>query len=76
MGGHNKGLHMISWILLVIGGLNWILFAFGWDIATWFGDGAEMFMKIVYVLVGLAALYELFTHSGRCKDCEKSPSMS
>jgi len=25
----------------------------------------------VYILVGLSALYELFTHKGRCKECDK-----
>lgn len=69
MKGHG-GLHNVAWILLIIGGLNWLLFVFDWDIAMWFGGSAGGLMTVIYVLVGLSALYELFTHKGRCKDCE------
>lgn len=64
-----KGLHMITWILLVIGGLNWGLEAFGWGLANWLPMGL---MKLVYILVGLSAIYELFTHKGNCKACGMS----
>ena len=46
--------------LLIIGGLNWLLAVGSYDIAEW---GIPMsIVKIVYILVGLAALYKLFTH--------------
>lgn len=54
----------IGWtvgLLLVIGGLNWGLVGlFNMDVvATVFGGTAALGAKVVYVLVGLAALYKL-----------------
>jgi uncharacterized membrane protein YuzA (DUF378 family) len=67
-----KGLHMIAWILLVIGGLNWLLFALtGQDVGTWLGGMDSMVAKVIYILVGLSAVYELFTHKANCKVCGK-----
>ncbi|OHA88456.1 MAG: hypothetical protein A2741_01205 [Candidatus Zambryskibacteria bacterium RIFCSPHIGHO2_01_FULL_43_27] len=62
-----KGLHTIAFILLIIGGLNWLLEAFGTGLGHW-GLPSALTM-IVYVLVGLSALYEVFTHKSRCKAC-------
>lgn len=67
-----KGIHMITFILLVIGGLNWLLYGiFMTDVGAWIG-GMDMWpARIIYILVGLSALYELFTHKGNCKVCDK-----
>ncbi len=62
-----KILHMISWILLVVGGLNWLLVVFGMDLATW--GLPEIVAQVVYVLVGLSALLQLVTHRKDCKVC-------
>jgi uncharacterized membrane protein YuzA (DUF378 family) len=71
-GDRMKGLHMIAWILLVIGGLNWLLFALtGQDVGTWLGGMDSMVAKVIYILVGLSAVYELFTHKANCKVCGK-----
>ncbi|OGE87912.1 MAG: hypothetical protein A3J07_04085 [Candidatus Doudnabacteria bacterium RIFCSPLOWO2_02_FULL_49_13] len=65
--GHHKGLHSVSFVLLVIGGLNWLLKVWNWDIATW---GLSMtVLNVIYVLVGLAAVYEVFTHKSNCRAC-------
>ena len=62
-----KGLHMISWILLVVGGLNWgLVGAFDLNVVGYLGDTLSM---IVYILVGLSAVYELLTHKKNCKMC-------
>ena len=67
-----KGLHMLAWILLVIGGLNWLLLAlFGWEVGQLFGGMDAVVSRVIYVLVGLSALFELFTHKGNCKMCDK-----
>ena len=67
MMGKHMGLHMVAFILLVIGGLNWGLRIFGVDIETWhLGMTVD---KIIYALVALSAIYEIFTHGGRCKEC-------
>lgn len=62
---------MIAFLLLVVGGLNWLLVGlFQWDlVATLFGGMASAVSRVVYVLVGLAALAELFTHKSNCKMC-------
>jgi uncharacterized protein len=51
----------ISTLLLVVGGLNWGLVGlFGFDlVATLFGE-MSLLSRVVYVLVGLSALYTLF----------------
>lgn len=61
-------LHKIAFVLLIIGGLNWLLTGLisGWDLANYVGNTVAM---IVYILVGVAALIEIFGHKGRCKEC-------
>jgi uncharacterized protein len=60
---------MIVGILLVIGGLNWGLVGlFNLDVvATIFGGTAALGSKVVYILVGLAALYKLLKMLGVAK---------
>ena len=66
-----KSLHMITFILLVIGGLNWLLVGlFGWEIGDLFGGTHAMIPRLIYILVGLSAIYETVTHKNRCKNCE------
>lgn len=70
-----KALHIVAFILLVVGGLNWLLVGlFETDlVATIFGE-MSVISKIVYVLVGLSAIVELFTHKKDCKKCESKAS--
>ncbi len=64
-----KALHMIAFILLVVGGLNWLLVAFNYNlVATIFGFSPTLLM-IVYILVGLSAILEAATHGKNCKTC-------
>ncbi len=63
-------LHKIAYILLVIGGLNWLLVGLvGWDVGQLFGGMGATISRIIYVLVGLSAISEIFSHKSRCKDC-------
>lgn len=63
-------LHKLAFILLVIGGINWLLVGlFSWDVGQLFGGMGATISRIIYVLVGLSALYELFGHKKRCKEC-------
>jgi len=66
---------MVAWVLLIVGGLNWLLVGlFQKDLFVMLGmDMTSMVPKIVYILVGLSALYDLFTHKGACKICSSSP---
>ena len=67
-----KALHGISFVLLVIGGLNWLLVGFGWNLVdAIFGVGSVV-STIIYILVGLSALLQVLTHKGSCKNCQGS----
>lgn len=63
-----KAIHIIAFILLVIGGLNWLLVAFGWNVVEAI-FGAGTITMVIYILIGLAALLELFAHKRNCKMC-------
>ncbi len=66
----SKTLHSISFFLLVIGGINWFLFVLGYEIGKLFLGGMYATpAKVVYILVGLSALYQLVTHKKDCKIC-------
>ena len=63
-----KAVHIVGFILLVVGGLNWGLIGIGvGDIVTrLLGDSIA---QIVFILVGLAAIVELVTHKKSCTAC-------
>ncbi|OZM55736.1 DUF378 domain-containing protein [Lottiidibacillus patelloidae] len=54
-----KGLDLLALVLLIIGGLNWLLVGlFEWDlVGGLFGGMDSLIAKIVYILVGLSAIY-------------------
>lgn len=63
--GQKSMMHKIAWLLLIIGGLNWLLVGlFKTDIGTWLGGMDSMVARVIYVLVGLSALYLLFMKMG------------
>jgi len=64
-----KALHLVSFILLVIGGLNWLLTAFGWNVVEAIFQEGTLLTKVIYILVGLAAIYEVATHKKNCRAC-------
>ncbi|PJE64075.1 MAG: DUF378 domain-containing protein [Candidatus Ryanbacteria bacterium CG10_big_fil_rev_8_21_14_0_10_43_42] len=74
-----KALHVVTFILLVVGGLNWLLVGlFQWDIGQVLGGMDSMLSRIVYVLVGASAVVVLFTHKKDCRACSmggSKPSM-
>lgn len=53
-------LNLITLLLIIIGGINWLLVgAFDFDlVAAIFGEGSGL-TRIVYVLVGLSALWQI-----------------
>jgi uncharacterized protein len=70
------GIHTVTFILLVIGGLNWLAVGlFGWDLGVLFGGQMEIVSRVIYVLVGLSAVYEIFTHKTNCRACTPGQSM-
>ncbi len=65
-----KSLHTIAFILIIIGSINWLLVGIlGWDIGELFGGQGALISRIIYILVGLSAIYEVATHKSNCKDC-------
>jgi len=74
---HNKKLHTVSFLLVIVGGVNWGLVGLlNFDLVQWlFVDliAMDVLARAVYILVGLAAVYELISHKRMCTDCgEKS----
>jgi len=55
-----KALNLITLVLVIVGGLNWgLVGAFDFNlVAALFGDGTAL-ARIVYILVGLSALWQL-----------------
>lgn len=53
---------IISAILLIIGGLNWLVVAFGVNVVeAIFGPvSMSILTRLIYILVGLAAIYMLY----------------
>lgn len=69
-------LHNVTFILLVVGGLNWLLVGlFQWDLVMALLGSMPIVAKVVYVLVGLSAVYEVVTHKANCRACTETPSM-
>ena len=69
-------MHKLAFVLLVVGGLNWLLVGLlGWDISRWLGGMDSMVSRGIYILVGLAAIYEVATHKGNCRACVPTQPM-
>ncbi len=60
-------LHKITFVLLVIGGLNWGLKLLGYDLEHFTGAGT--LANVVYALVALSAIYEAVMHKKMCRMC-------
>ena len=56
-----KALNLVTLLLIIIGGINWLLVgAFQFDlVAAIFGGQDAALARIVYIQVGLSALYQL-----------------
>ena len=56
-----KALNLVTLVLVIVGGLNWgLVGAFGFDlVATLFGGQDALLARIVYLLVGLSAIWQI-----------------
>jgi hypothetical protein len=71
-----KALHMVAFLLVIIGGLNWLLLALtGWEVGQLFGGMDALVSKVIYVLVGLSAIFLVVMHKKDCKMCSMGGSM-
>lgn len=55
----NNWLNTTALVLLIIGGLNWGLAIFSWDLGTLIQ--VPWLMYIIYALVAISAIYKIFT---------------
>ena len=62
-----RTLNLVTLVLLIVGGLNWgLVGAFQFDlVATIFGGQDTLPARLVYVLVGLSALWQIFAVTRR-----------
>lgn len=65
---NSKYLHMVAFGLLVVGGLNWLLAAFNYNLVEMI-FGTSVISMLIYILIGLSAVYEVVTHKKTCKLC-------
>lgn len=64
-----KSLHKVTYVLLVVGGLNWGLEALGFNLVNILVGDWPMVERLVYLLVGVSAVYEAVDHKNACKSC-------
>lgn len=71
-----KALHVIGFILLAVGGINWGLVGLGtlagaqdWNVVHMILGSSMELEAIVYVLVGLSAVWLLINHKKDCRCC-------
>lgn len=72
---HMKVLHMIAFVLVIAGGLNWGLAAFNYNLVKMIVGSWPVVEQVVYVLIGLSAVYLGVTHKGDCKACSLEGTM-
>lgn len=74
---NNKMLHMVAVALLVVGGVNWGLVGLGgfmgsdWNVVHMLLGSIPTLEWLVYVLVGVSAVWIGATHVKDCKVCSK-----
>lgn len=65
-----KGVHIVAFLLVVIGALNWGLVGlFGFNLVEAILGFMPLLERLVYILVGVAGVYLLATHKKVCKEC-------
>jgi len=67
---------MVAFLLLVVGGLNWGLIGLGylvggasWNLVNIIFGSWPVVENLVYVLVGLSAVWIAATHKKDCRTC-------
>lgn len=76
-----KAMHIVSFILVMVGGLNWGLVGLGmlananWNVVHLIFGQWMALEAIIYVLVGLAALWLIVMHRKDCRVCSAPAAM-
>lgn len=66
---NNKVLHAVTFILVIIGALNWGLSALNFNLVHMVLGGFPSVERLVYLLVGLSAVVQIVTHTTSCIYC-------
>jgi hypothetical protein len=65
-----KMVHMLTFTLAMVGALNWGLVGlFDFNLVAMVFGSMPSIERLVYVLVGVSAVYVLATHMNDCKIC-------
>lgn len=64
-----KYFHQVALLLVIVGGLNWGLYAFNYNLVELLFGSVPMLEQAVYVLVALSAVYLAYSHWTECKTC-------
>jgi uncharacterized protein len=67
-----KALHMVTFILVLVGALNWGLTALGLNVVNMLLGSMPQLEQVVYLAVGASAIYVAVTHPKDCRICGKS----
>ena len=73
--------HTVSWIIIIVGALNWGLVGLGgflggnWNVVNMILGSWPVVEWLVYVLVGVSAVYEVVVHKENCRLCGSGMSM-
>lgn len=70
-----KTLHIITFLLVIVGGINWGLVGLNYNLVEMLLGKWPQVVQVVYILVGLSAIYLAVTHKGDCKTCTADASM-
>lgn len=71
-----KALHMVSFVLVVVGALNWGLVGLlDFNLVNMLLGGVPALERLVYVLVGVAAVILAVTHKKDCRACSPGATM-
>jgi uncharacterized membrane protein YuzA (DUF378 family) len=66
-----KALNIVTLILVIVGGLNWgMVGAFNFDLVAMIFGAGSILARIVYVLVGLSALWQVIPLAGSLSPAE------
>lgn len=54
--------NLVAWIILLIGGFNWLLVGlFGFNLVTFVFGTVDILARIIYCLVGISAIWLLIS---------------
>jgi uncharacterized membrane protein YuzA (DUF378 family) len=68
---NNKTIHMVAFLLLIVGGINWGLIGlFDFNLVSMLFGSMPMLEKLIYILVGVSAVLIAVTHKKDCKICK------